>query len=281
VGGTLRLAREAWLRGRRRLRHGRGEALGEGVPRAPPQAQRRDARLGNHRSGRRFRYPRADRRARHGLGFLRAAAATATAAPAPAPAAAAAAAAAAPGGFLPRDDAASLGFFVFAGVTPGALGDCPERLRGLERLRRALHAFRARVPRVERADQAGDVPDRREVAHGQERLGEVLEHERVPRVHGESHLQRVAREVRHAPARGERAQRAPQPRIRAVDLNRRGVAAQRQAVGLVLVDGGAVEGFRGEFSSRHEALEPRVPLARGVRGGGRDEGLPARLRLVR
>jgi hypothetical protein len=281
VGGTLRLAREAWLRGRRRLRHGRGEALGEGVPRAPPQAQRRDARLGNHRSGRRFRYPRADRRSRHGLGFLRAAAATATATPAPAPAPAAAAAAAAPGGFLPRDDAASLGFFVFAGVTPGALGDCPERLRGLERLRRALHAFRARVPRVERADQAGDVPDRREVAHGQERLGEVLEHERVPRVHGESHLQRVAREVRHAPARGERAQRAPQPRIRAVDLNRRGVAPQRQAVGLVLVDGGAVEGFRGEFSSRHEALEPRVPLARGVRGGGRDEGLPARLRLVR
>ena len=275
----VRLGFAPRLRRRRRLRHGRGETLGDGVPRATPQTQRRDARrLGNDRSGR-----------REGI-FLRAAAAAPTPTSAPAAAAAAASASTARGGFLDAREEPPALRVVGVGVRRlGALGDGPERLRGLERLRRALHARRARVPRVQGADQAGDVPERREVAHRQERLGEVLQHERIPRVHGESHLQRVAREMRHAPARGERAQRAPQPRVRSVDLHRRGVAPQRQAVGLVLVDGGAAAGpgrrrrrGSGVFSCfRHEALEARVPLARAVRGGGRGEGLPARLRLVR
>ena len=169
---------------------------------------------------------------------LRAAAAAPAPTSAPAAAAASASASTARGGFLDaREEPPALR--VSAGVRRlGALGDGPERLRGLERLRRALHARRARVPRVQGADQAGDVPERREVAHRQERLGEVLQHERIPWVHGESHLQRVARRdaarpgarrARPACATGPRPfRRSPPPRRSTAATGRRARPRRRR-----------------------------------------------------
>ena len=71
---------------------------------------------------------------------------------------------------------------------------------------------------------------RGEVADGEEALREVLEHERVPRVQGEAHLQRVARDVGLAATHSQGSEAAPQRGVRAVDLDRRGVAPKGEGV---------------------------------------------------
>jgi len=106
-----------------------------------------------------------------------------------------------------------------------------------------FHLLRARVSRVYGGEYRRDAATRGKVADGEERLGEVLEHERVPRVDGDAHLEGVSGDVGQSAARGERAEATPQAHVGAVDLHRRGVAAQRE--GVVLLDAGRLDAVGG------------------------------------
>ena len=110
-----------------------------------------------------------------------------------------------------------------------------------------------------------------EVADGEECLGEILEHERVPGVDGEAHLEGVAGDVGQSAASGERAEATPQARVGAVDLHRGGVAAQGE--GVVLLEVGAGGGGAGG------CVGPRLDAVGGADGDG--FGRVGRLALLR
>ena len=136
---------------------------------------------------------------------------------------------------------------------------CASRRLGGERrypARVVAHPQRPRVPRVHLPQEPRDVRARVQVPHRQQRLREVLEHERVFRRDGQPPLERVPGDVGKGSGRGERAEAPPQRGVRPVDLHRGGVAAEGEGEVGVEVRAGVV------FDSLRRAPAVVFPLGR-------------------